>query len=163
MDLNMSEVVCPAIGVADDLKSSISAEGVIDLPNSKGLLGGWFTLWICWRKEWDCGWVAVKAPMFLIGVEFNDIDLNVLPDAMVMGVESCFEWCIAGDNIDILVATEDNGAGGGGGAGNNRAPEENDGVDVCRMGLDSAAKWDKVLLCKIAVEEEDGVPTKDIW
>ena len=47
MDLKMSEVVCPAIGVADDLKSSISAEGVIDLPNSKGLLGGWLTLWIC--------------------------------------------------------------------------------------------------------------------
>ena len=46
MDLNISADVglCPK-GVAEDLKRSISAEGVIDLPNNKGLLGvGWLAL-----------------------------------------------------------------------------------------------------------------------
>ena len=38
----------------------------------------------------------------------------------------------------MLVATDGNGAGGGG--GRSKALEVNDGVDVCKIGLDSAAR-----------------------
>ena len=102
--------------------------------------------------------------MFRIGVEFNDIDLNVFPDAKVIGVDNCLEWCIAGESIETVEATEGKGAGGGG--GNNRAPDENAEDEVCKSDLDSAVSWDNVLLCKIAAAvDEDGVPppARDIW
>ena len=69
--------------------------------------------------------------MFRVGVECNEMDLNVFPEAIVIGVDNCLEWCNAGESIDCKVAA-DEGAGGGGAAGNNNAPDENDGVDVCR-------------------------------
>ena len=163
MDLSKSEVVFPAaIGVADDLKSNMSADGVMDLPNNNGLVGGWLGLWSWCKRAWlGCGWGVAKDPMLRIGVEFKDMDLNVFPAAKFIGVESCLEWCIDGGNIDKLVATEGSGAGGGGGRSN--ALDVKEGVDVCKRDLESAAKWDKVLLCKMAVEDDDGVPTNDIW
>ena len=41
IDLSKSEAAFPAaIGVADDLKSNMSADGVIERPNNNGLVGG---------------------------------------------------------------------------------------------------------------------------
>ena len=45
MDLRISEAVFPAaIGVAEDLKSNMSADGVIERPSNSGLVGGCVTL-----------------------------------------------------------------------------------------------------------------------
>ena len=59
-------------------------------------------------------------------MEFNDIDLNALPEVKVIGVDSCLEWCMAEDNKDPDDTTDDKGAGGGGGAGK-ITPDENEG------------------------------------
>ena len=41
IDLSKSEAVFPAaIGVAEDLKSNMSADGVIERPSNNGLVGG---------------------------------------------------------------------------------------------------------------------------